>query len=560
VYTNALRKRFRHFSKIFDDFREPDAGCETASGLVAAEQTSMTAPNLENTPMRPALSALLMIILLAGARTLAAESWPPAIEPIERSVDLNVGESCDVKLADGSSAAVKLVDLKEIRDDLRQAVREARVTVEVNGQQATLLGYNYHLPITVGGVQIDCSISKGCVQPKNNPWSLDKDARLRLWPAGSPWIQPGTFLYPMHIRWFSSLTHMANEPVYADGDESPAKKDVYYHWGLDTGGAEELADIYAATDAIVAAAGLETIVPKEKFPSPEIKPRYDVIYLLDGRGWYYRYSHLSAIDPAVKVGAQIKMGQKIGTLGKEGASGGWSHLHFDIVTPQPSGRYGISDAYAFFWQAYQAQYHPQLQAVARPHHLAWVGDDVVLDGSLSWSAKGPGHIASYQWSLTDGRKADGATVTQRYPYSGEYSEILKVTDDEGRVDYDFAIVQVIDREHPELLPPAIHAVYWPTFGLKAGDVVIFKVRSFDCLEPSNGRERWNFGDGTKPAEVQSVPVVVGDKNKKSAIYARDGYATTTHRFAKPGDYLVSVSRTNSLGQMATGRLVVHIEP
>ena len=202
-------------------------------------------------------------------------------------------------------------------------------------------------------MQIDCSITKGCVQPKSNPWALEKDARLRLWPAGSPWIQPGTFMYPLHLRWFSSMTQMANEPVYIDGGESPPNKSIYYHWGLDTGGAEGMVDIFAATDAVVAAAGMDTIKPIAEFPS-EVKPRYDVIYLLDGRGWYYRYSHLYSIDPAVKAGRQIKIGQKIGVLGKEGASGGWSHLHFDIVAPQPSGKYGISDAYAFFWQAYQA--------------------------------------------------------------------------------------------------------------------------------------------------------------------------------------------------------------
>ena len=82
--------------------------------------------------MKPAAYALLVVLFLV-VPLLAAESWPPAIEPLLRSVDLNVGESCEVKLSDGSSAAVKLLDLKEIRDDLRQAVREARVAIEVNG-------------------------------------------------------------------------------------------------------------------------------------------------------------------------------------------------------------------------------------------------------------------------------------------------------------------------------------------------------------------------------------------------------------------------------------------
>ncbi len=507
--------------------------------------------------MRSAFLALAALAFLANLPLQAAESWPPAIEPLLRSVDLNIGESCDVKLSDGGTAAVKLLDLKETRDDLRQAVREARVTIEVNGQKATLTAGNYRLPVAVGGVQIDCAVTKGCVQAKLNPWALEKDARLRLWPAGSPWIRPGTFLYPANQRWFASLTQMANEPTYVDGGESPAKKQIYYHWGLDIGGAEGLTAVVAATDAVVTTAGTETVKPAD-FPSA-VEPRYDVVYLRDGRGWYYRYSHLFSIDPAVKPGARVKMGQKVGVLGKEGGSGGWSHLHFDIVAPQPSGKFGILEGYAFIWQAYHAQRQTPLQAVARPHHVVWAGDDVVLDGSLSWSAKGPQHITRYQWIYHDNPTVDGPKVTRRYTFCGEFSEALKVTDADGRVDYDFAVVQVLDREHPELLPPAIHAVYWPTFDLKAGDEVTFKVRSFgDAL--AGGHERWNFGDGTPPVDVQSVPVAPEADGKKPAIHAKDGYAITTHRYARAGHYLVSVSRANNRGQTATAQLQVRIEP
>ena len=65
------------------------------------------------------------------------------------------------------------------------------------------------------------------------------------------------------------------------------------------------------------------------------------------------------------------------------------------------------------------------------------------------------------------------------------------------------------------------------------------------------RRRW---------KCNRVPVQVADSGKKSVAHAKDGYATTTHRYAKPGDYLVSVSRVNHRGQTATARLFVHIEP
>jgi len=44
------------------------------------------------------------------------------------------------------------------------------------------------------------------------------------------------------------------------------------------------------------------------------------------------------------------------------------------------------------------------------------------------------------------------------------------------------------------------------------------------------------------------------------LLAKDGYAVTGHRFAKPGHYLVRVERTNEQGQRATAHLQVAVEP
>jgi hypothetical protein len=80
------------------------------------------------------------------------------------------------------------------------------------------------------------------------------------------------------------------------------------------------------------------------------------------------------------MGSRVKMGQRIGVLGKEGASGGWSHLHFGITSRQPSGRWGTQEAYAFAWEAYVRENKPDLIAVARPHHFIRAGDTITLDG------------------------------------------------------------------------------------------------------------------------------------------------------------------------------------
>jgi murein DD-endopeptidase MepM/ murein hydrolase activator NlpD len=403
---------------------------------------------------------------------------------------------------------------------------------------------NYRLPQSIAGVQIDGPITKGYLSNSGtDAWGLVKDARVRLWPAGSPLQMPNTFVYPVKQRWFASATQMANEPVFVDGGENPLVRKIYYHYGLDIGGAEGMVDVIAATDGLVVSAGTAILPGFDKSP---VEHRYDVIYLLDDQGWYYRYSHLLTIEPVVKPGARVKMGQKIGVLGKEGGSGGWSHLHFDITSRQPSGKWGIQEGYAFLWEAYRQQYQPKIQAVARPHRVAWAGDTVSLDGSRSWTAGG--RIVSYQWTFTDGSNASGAKPEKTYRQPGAYSELLKVVDDHGRSDYDFAVVQILDKKRPTLLPPTIHAAYAPTFGIKPGTAVTFKVRTFRTTE---GQETWDFGDGSREVNVKS------DGNVKPL--AKDGYAITTHRYSKPGDYLVRVERSARGRGKAIAHLHVRVE-
>jgi hypothetical protein len=305
-----------------------------------------------------------------------------------------------------------------------------------------------------------------------------------------------------------------------------------------------MVDVLAAAGGRVISAGKDILPGLENNPA---QPRYDVVYLLDDRGWFHRYSHLQSIDPAVRPGGQVRLRQKIGVLGKEGGSGGWSHLHYDITSRQPSGQWGIQEGYAFLWEAYQRQYTPKLIAVARPHHFVFTTEKVVLDGSKSWSATG--NVARYDWRFTDGTTASGPAVERAYSEPGEYSEILKITDARGEIDYDFAIVIAIDKSAPDRLPPTIHPAFAPTMNIRPGDPVTFKVRSF---RTTTGQETWDFGDGSGKVTVKS------DGNVTSL--AKDGYAVTQHRFERPGHYLVRVERTNEHGLKAIAHLHVPVEP
>ena len=486
------------------------------------------------------MKSLLLLSLLAASIAIAAPP-EPTLTPTLRAVDLSLGEAVEVTLADQSIAKVKLLQLDEKTDSMAKAVREAKVLVEVNGEQKWLTSANYNLPQLVGGVQIDCPITRGYnANSGEDSWGLEKDARLRLWPKGSPWIEPGTFVYPLKQRWFATSTQFSNEPTYVDGGDKPDRKKIYYHNDLDFGGCEGLTEVIAATEGLVVSVSEKTLPGYSLTP---VRPRYDVVYLLDERGWYYRYSHLHTIDPAITMGSRVKMGQRIGILGKEGASGGWTHLHFGIKSRQPSGKWGTQEAYAFAWEAYVKEQKPDVIAVARPHHFIRAGETITLDASKSWAVSGK--IKSHDWIFTDGKSASGATIERTYTKPGAYSEIVKVADDAGHISYDFAIVQVIGSDDKNL-PPTIHPTFWPTTNLKPGTEITFKVRTFR----TTGGETWDFGDGTPKVNVKS------DGNAKAL--AKDGYAITQHSFAKAGDHIVTVEHTNERGERAVGHLWVRV--
>ena len=62
----------------------------------------------------------------------------------------------------------------------------------------------------------------------------------------------------------------------------------------------------------------------------------------------------------------------------------------------------------------------------------------------SWPRPSPKEniLTEFRQTFTDGTAASGPTVERPYAQSGEDSEILKITDARGEVDYDFAVVLV----------------------------------------------------------------------------------------------------------------------
>ncbi len=491
--------------------------------------------------LRTLSSVLIISFLLNGCNQ-------PNHGKVRIATEMNIGESQVIKLNRSETVNLKLLDIKEMRDSLRNAVRAAYVKLSVDGEVITLVSGNYNLPVSVGKIQIDCPVTKGYYSNNNMDfWRLHKDAAFRIWEKDAPYLEPGTFVFPVGQRWFASLSQSSNEPTYVDGGENPAGKSIYYHAPVDFGGSEGMDEIFSATDGLVISAKGQVLAGNENLGLRRQDAK-DGVYILDNRNWYVRYSHLDSILSGIKPGARVSKGQKIGYMGKQGSSGGWVHLHFAIfVKDSLSGEWKVEDAYPYLWESYVNRYKPPLIAVARPHQLLLTDQETTLDGTKSRSFKG--EILKYEWTFCDGTKAAGPVQKKSYSNPGEYSEILKVTDSKGNIDYDFTVIQVYNRYNPDHTIPAMQASYHPSLNIHPGDPVTFLVRTFNT---ASGNELWDFGDGSPGVAVRSQTV-----DRKNPVKGK--FAETIHAYSKAGHYIVSVERTDEAGIKAISHLHVVVE-
>ncbi len=177
----------------------------------------------EKNKMKNTVFIFLMIFLLFPVNISVLSqnpAVPPGTESLVRVVDLNIGEDAGVLLSDGTFTRIRVTGIEEIRESVTKTLMGAVVKAVINGEKCELRCGSYRLPVIAGSVQVDVPVVAAYMKDSHiDWWFLKKDVRIRLWPAGSPWIEPGTFVYPVRQKWLASGTHIQTNMSHAGQPE-----------------------------------------------------------------------------------------------------------------------------------------------------------------------------------------------------------------------------------------------------------------------------------------------------------------------------------------------------
>ena len=277
----------------------------------------------------------------------------------QQIVRLDPGEVYRFVSGHGLTKTIRLVSVEDHRDSVINLMRRADVRIEIDGQPLDLVCAPYVMPTEAAGLRVQADTTSGWI-------GMAKRVQLSLWDTRDPIVDTARFGFPLrNYRLFSQGTQAYNEPVHLGrGDGDPAGQRFYHNYGFDLAGYENAEEIVSVTDGEVRAF------------SPSRENCHGVI-VQDPQGLPWEYGHMASVSPDIVVGTRLIRGQRIGLLGKTGASGNFSHLHLG------RGSNGFVNLYPWVVTAYQAEHPKAVLAVARPHHAVRAGEEVLLDGSNS---------------------------------------------------------------------------------------------------------------------------------------------------------------------------------
>jgi predicted CXXCH cytochrome family protein len=172
--------------------------------------------------------------------------------------------------------------------------------------------------------------------------------------------------------------------------------------------------------------------------------------------------------------------------------------------------------------------------------VANAGDDkmVALNELVAFNASdstdSDGDVENYTWDLGDGTTGYGAEVEHAYSRPGAFAVILRVTDDDGAVGMDAAVVTVTAPGGVTNLAPL--AAAGNDVATKVDTGVTFNASGSSDADGTIVNYTWSFGDGTL------------------------GYgAVVDHSYSSPGAYAVLLTVTDDKGETGVDVAIVTVE-
>jgi PKD repeat protein len=176
---------------------------------------------------------------------------------------------------------------------------------------------------------------------------------------------------------------------------------------------------------------------------------------------------------------------------------------------------------------------PTANVVVSPSGGSGIGQDVFFNASASKPAVGR-TIVSYSWNFGDGESGSGVTTSHRYSATGSFSVVLTVTDDAGATAQATATVTVAAGLPTVTLTflPASPKVNVPVFFNASGSTAATGATIVSYT--------FNWGDG--------------------GVTETSNVGTQSHSYASPGDVVVTVLVTDSVGRSASKQVTVTVVP
>ncbi len=151
-------------------------------------------------------------------------------------------------------------------------------------------------------------------------------------------------------------------------------------------------------------------------------------------------------------------------------------------------------------------------------YIGFVNEEIDFDATLSYDYDG--YIAEWGWNFGDGTTALGENIIHNFSSPGDYTIILKVTDNKGATNTDVTTAVIIQANHP----PSEPNVSGPIEGF----VNIEYLFSIVSTDEDNDEIKYT--------------VDWGDGNIDDSIFLKSGdLFNISHKWIEPGDYIINVS-------------------